>query len=85
MKNGKPIGLGGALALLRLIAGLDQKSFARAAGVSSATISLVERDMRGASMRTLKGFAKALAVEPYEILLLSGQSWGNIKERIRQP
>jgi transcriptional regulator with XRE-family HTH domain len=59
---------GAQLKSLRKERALSQRDLARASGVGPVTISELERGVREAQPRTIRKLAKALNVEPKELM-----------------
>ena len=66
--SGEDAPFGARLRDLRETAGLTQEELAERAGVSPSTVVNIERDNREPHFRTIRKLAKALDVEPTELL-----------------
>ncbi|HEV2380230.1 MAG TPA: helix-turn-helix transcriptional regulator [Terriglobia bacterium] len=73
MANGrKPVDVGKKIRSLREAKGLSQGDIERRSGLLRSYISRVEGGYTAPSLTTLDKFAKALDVEPYQLLLNHG-------------
>jgi transcriptional regulator with XRE-family HTH domain len=66
---------GAHLRKLRERCGLTQEELAARAGLHVTHISLLEHGKRSARLETLERLAKALRVQPRELMPLIGRNW----------
>jgi transcriptional regulator with XRE-family HTH domain len=71
---------GTKLRALRKRRALSQRDLARTSGVGPVTISELERGVRGARPRTIRGLAEALDVEPTELMKGAGMKYVSVRE-----